>query len=223
VGGEFWAGVEWSEKRQAWCIEDAEGGCLRHEASIHGQAHSKRAAVALAREMIRDGRIPSPEEAWRKARRGIAERRDKRRQQPAQIRKREERQRLDAACAETGRAEWNARWADTVEMPLLEALAEAFNFTDPDLWKSNSWAGLWPGCASISAPLSPGLKAPWQPRSGTPRLKFSVCTPQPHSGGNVAQAPAGWQRCCPRDRGEAGPGAGSPARARRGPEQRRSQ
>jgi len=63
LDGVHWASVEWSEKRQAWCIEDVEGRCLTHTASIRGQAASKDEAVALAETMIRDGRMPSPEEA----------------------------------------------------------------------------------------------------------------------------------------------------------------
>jgi hypothetical protein len=29
INAEYWAAVEWSERRQAWCIEDAEGRSLR--------------------------------------------------------------------------------------------------------------------------------------------------------------------------------------------------
>jgi hypothetical protein len=63
INGTHWAAVEWSEKRQAWCIEDAEGKCLQHAESIRGQVSTKEEAVALAVEMIRDGRMPSPEQA----------------------------------------------------------------------------------------------------------------------------------------------------------------
>ena len=65
VGTEFWGAIEWSKKRNAWCIEDAEGRCLAHEASIHGQAAARDAAIKLAQAIIRDGRMPSPEEAKR--------------------------------------------------------------------------------------------------------------------------------------------------------------
>jgi len=60
LDGEHWASVEWSVKRQQWCIEDAEGRCLAHRASIHGAAASRDQAVALAEAMIRDGRTPDP-------------------------------------------------------------------------------------------------------------------------------------------------------------------
>lgn len=64
VGGETWGAVEWSEKRGVWCIEDAEGQCLRHASSIHGQAAAKDEAVALAERMVRDGTLPTPEDAY---------------------------------------------------------------------------------------------------------------------------------------------------------------
>jgi hypothetical protein len=34
INGTYWAAVEWSEKRKAWCIEDSEGKCLQHAESI---------------------------------------------------------------------------------------------------------------------------------------------------------------------------------------------
>jgi hypothetical protein len=63
IDDESWGAIEWSDRRQAWCIEDAEGRCLRHKGSIRGQATVKDAAIALAEAMIRDGRMPSPEQA----------------------------------------------------------------------------------------------------------------------------------------------------------------
>jgi hypothetical protein len=63
INDEFWGAVEWSYKRKAWCIEDAEGQCLAHAESIRGQTPTKEEAVALAREMILDGRLPSPQQA----------------------------------------------------------------------------------------------------------------------------------------------------------------
>jgi hypothetical protein len=65
IDREFWGAVEWSPKRNAWCVEDAEGRGLTHEAHIHGQGAAKPNAIALAQTMIRDGRLPSPEEARR--------------------------------------------------------------------------------------------------------------------------------------------------------------
>jgi hypothetical protein len=63
IDGKLWAAVEWSEKQQRWCIEDAEGRCLSHQAHVHGGDVDKTTAVALAEAMIRDGRMPSPAEA----------------------------------------------------------------------------------------------------------------------------------------------------------------
>ena len=138
------ARVEWSEKRQRFCIEDSQGQCLRHVGSIKGMAVSKDEAVALATAMIRDGRMPSPEQARaeHEERRRVA--REKRQQQPSEIRRREERKkqlrRWGAATAE----EWKARTAEDKALPLYETLAEAFDFADPELWKSNSFAALRP-------------------------------------------------------------------------------
>ena len=81
IGGEHWVDVEWSEKRQQWCIQDCEGRCLTHAPSIRGMAASKDEAVALAEAMIRDGRMPDPETARteaRELRRAAREKRDKR-------------------------------------------------------------------------------------------------------------------------------------------------
>jgi len=65
INGHLWGAIEWSGKRNAWCIEDACGRCLAHEPSICGQAAARDAAMRLARAMVRDGRMPSPEEARR--------------------------------------------------------------------------------------------------------------------------------------------------------------
>jgi hypothetical protein len=37
-----------------------------------------------------------------------------------------------------------AEWLDQAEAPLYEALADVFDFTDPELWRSNSFAALRP-------------------------------------------------------------------------------
>lgn len=146
IGGEYWGAVEWSEKRQAWCIEDAEGRCLAHPESVHGRAPTKDEAVALAIAMIRDGRLPSPEAARaavpaRNA--GRAERRAKRQAQPAEQRKRAERQERREELSRLMTAEYELRWKDE-QVPLWEALHEVFDLTDSELWKSNSFAALRP-------------------------------------------------------------------------------
>jgi hypothetical protein len=147
VGGEYWCGVEWSERRQAWCIEDTEGACLAHAAHIHGRASTKEAAAALAIEMIRDGRMPSPEAAHAAREAHLAgrpERRAKRRAQPAEQRKREERQQREAELSRLATAEFTARRQDENAPALWEALHEVFDFTDTSLWQSNSFAVLRP-------------------------------------------------------------------------------
>jgi hypothetical protein len=63
IGGETWAFVEWSEKRQEWCIEDSQGECLRHAQNLRGTSETALGAIDLAEAMIRDGRMPSPEDA----------------------------------------------------------------------------------------------------------------------------------------------------------------
>jgi len=136
IGGELWCAVEWSEKQQLWCIEDAEGRCLSHRASIHAKAAAKDDAVALAFAMIRDGRMPSPEEA-RQARKGRNERRQ---QQPAQQRRRA----AQEASSRAFSARMEAERREKAEQPLYEVLSDIFDFAEPALWKSNSFAALRP-------------------------------------------------------------------------------
>jgi hypothetical protein len=140
VGGEYWGEVEWSERRQAWCIEDVTGACLTHASGIHGKAASKEGAVALAREMIIDGRMPSPEqahEAWRAGEPERERQREKRRQQPAAIRRREAARARHEAAKTAWMAQFRAEQLDRAQPPLEEVLAEVFDFTDPELWKSS--------------------------------------------------------------------------------------
>ena len=63
IGGEMWSEVEWSAARQRWCIQDAAGHCLTHVEHIVGQDRDVQTAIRLAKRMIVDGRMPSPEEA----------------------------------------------------------------------------------------------------------------------------------------------------------------
>jgi len=70
IDGVLWSDVEWSAKRRAWCIQDAAGRCLAHVDHIHAQDVDAGAAVRLAKRMVRDGRMPTPEQAlaaWRSA------------------------------------------------------------------------------------------------------------------------------------------------------------
>jgi hypothetical protein len=63
INGELWSEVEWSHKRQRWCVQDAAGRCLTHVEHIVGQDKDPQAAIRLAKRMIVDGRMPSPQEA----------------------------------------------------------------------------------------------------------------------------------------------------------------
>jgi hypothetical protein len=87
--------------------------------------------------MIRDGRMPSPKEA--KA--ALKARREKRLMQPAQVRRREARDRVSRLMSEMLTAEWQD---EHEALPLWEALADVFDFTDPELWKCNTFASLRP-------------------------------------------------------------------------------
>jgi hypothetical protein len=75
IGGELWAAVEWSATRRTWCIEDAAGHCLAHCEHIHGGNIDRPTAIAMAKHMIVDGTIPTPEEADRQLEAEQAERR----------------------------------------------------------------------------------------------------------------------------------------------------
>jgi hypothetical protein len=66
INRELWACVEWSPSRKAWCVQDASGRCLAHSDAIHGEHIDAQTAVALAKAMIRDGRMPTPEDAQQK-------------------------------------------------------------------------------------------------------------------------------------------------------------
>jgi hypothetical protein len=63
IDGQMWSEVEWSPSRQRWCIQDAAGHCLAHAEHIVGQDRDPQVAIRLAKKMIVDGSMPSPEEA----------------------------------------------------------------------------------------------------------------------------------------------------------------
>jgi hypothetical protein len=108
LDGVSWGAVEWSDKRKAWCIEDAEGRCLSHHSHIHGEDKDKDGAVALAEAMIRDGRMPLPEEAVAARAERLKLDRARRAKQPAQIRRQKERDERDRLS----RAAWDAEWKE---------------------------------------------------------------------------------------------------------------
>jgi hypothetical protein len=65
ISGELWSEIEWSASRQCWCVQDAAGQCLAHTEHILEQDRDVQTAIRLARRMIVDGRMPTPEEARR--------------------------------------------------------------------------------------------------------------------------------------------------------------
>ena len=67
INGRLWAEVEWSAERRRWCIQDAAGHCLTHVEHIVGQDKDPQTAIRLAKKMIVDGRMPTPEEAYAEA------------------------------------------------------------------------------------------------------------------------------------------------------------
>jgi len=117
----LWAFVEWSEKRQQWCIEDSQGRCLTHAADLRGTADSKQGATELATAMIRDGRLPTPLEALQ---RWDAER-ERRQQRPSEIRRREERQ---ERSREISQARWDAEWQERNQQPALRGPGRGLRF-----------------------------------------------------------------------------------------------
>ena len=63
VNGVAWGCVEWSDTRKVWCIQDAAGRCLDHYSVVHGEDQDRAGAVALAKIMLRNGTLPTPEQA----------------------------------------------------------------------------------------------------------------------------------------------------------------
>jgi hypothetical protein len=63
IDGQLWSEVEWSPRRRAWCVQDAAGHCLTHVEHTRAQDPDLQTAIRLAKRMIRDGLMPSPEDA----------------------------------------------------------------------------------------------------------------------------------------------------------------
>jgi hypothetical protein len=63
IDGQMWSEVEWSHDRQAWCVQDAAGHCLAHIEHIVGENRDVETGIRLAKRIIVDGRMPTPEEA----------------------------------------------------------------------------------------------------------------------------------------------------------------
>jgi hypothetical protein len=107
VAGELWAEIEWSEKRGAWCVQDGEGRCLSHHSHIHGKVASK-AAISMAQDMIRDGRMPTPEAA----KQNRDERLERQHNTPSAKRRREQREQQRKEQRLLWHAEWETRQRD---------------------------------------------------------------------------------------------------------------
>jgi hypothetical protein len=142
IKDEYWGAIEWSEKRQVWCIEDAEGRCLSHHSHVHGEDKDKAGATALAEAMIRDGRMPTPEDAKQARQERLKRDRERRARQPSEIKRRAERAERNRLWHAYYEARYNVEQQAERDGPLYEVLADALDFTDPDLWKSNSFARL---------------------------------------------------------------------------------
>ena len=138
VAGQTWGAVEWSEKQGVWCIEDREGKCLKHASSIHGKAVAKDKAVALAERLVRNGELPSPEEARQLHREARERELKKRAARPSEIRRAQER----AEGKRLSEAAFDCYWAEYTATPFYEIFAEALDLADPKLWQSNSFAML---------------------------------------------------------------------------------
>jgi hypothetical protein len=166
IDGEVWAYAHWSQGRQVWCIQDAEGECQVHVyAEVKGR-DNRSTAVTLAEAMIRGGSLPSPEELTARRERETQQRRKQtaeyeRRskltaaeraaayeaslsQTPSAVRARAERREREERSNQLRDQKWAAERRDVQAAPLWMALADAFDFADPNLWRSNSFASLRP-------------------------------------------------------------------------------
>lgn len=65
----LWAEIDYSAQRKAYCIQDATGYCLNHTKQIREEIGGPNsmsafdAAIERTKQMIRDGSMPTPEEA----------------------------------------------------------------------------------------------------------------------------------------------------------------
>jgi len=82
--------------------------------------------------MIADGRMPTPEQA-KQARKARLEARHAR---PAEITRRQQRQEADRLL----HVHTDADFCEREAAPMWEVLDQALDLTDPELWKSNSFA-----------------------------------------------------------------------------------
>jgi hypothetical protein len=141
IDGHLWSEVEWSEKRNAWCIQDAKGRCLSHHSHIHAEDKDKAGALELAQAMIRDGRIPCPEDARRARDQRLERDRERRAKQSSELARQQLRADEERWAKTYYEAQWKADCAGDDE-PFYELIADVFDLADPELWKRNSFARL---------------------------------------------------------------------------------
>ncbi|HTU56218.1 MAG TPA: hypothetical protein VMF62_19795 [Acetobacteraceae bacterium] len=122
IDGEPWAIVQWGGPGR-WCIEDGQCRCHEHldAAAEQLRGGTLETAIALATAMIRDGRMPSPEEAERLA----EEQRQKKRQE-------------------------REAWDPTRLYETLAETLELWTERDPDFTRSNSYRRLVDELIAIS-------------------------------------------------------------------------
>src|SRR5882672_2138783 len=70
IEGVLWAELDYEYHKKVWCIQDCMGHCLEHTDHVHAEVpggencdHSAQIAIKKAKEMIRDGSMPTPEQA----------------------------------------------------------------------------------------------------------------------------------------------------------------
>jgi hypothetical protein len=114
--------------------------------------------------------MPSPEAAQAQYEAAAAKRKAQRDKQPSEIRRRQEQQERSKRERELWNERSDADWRERQAQPLYEALAEAFDFSDPDLWRTNSFASLRPRLVvwmrSVVADLECKVERQRRPPSG---------------------------------------------------------
>ena len=194
LDGVVFARVEWSERRQKFCIEDSEGQCLTHVGSIKGMAISRDEAVALAFAMIRDGRMPDPKtaRAEHREREKLREERlraaqEKRRQQPAEIQRREAKAEQLRRWSDAATKAWRLEEEEDAATPLYEALANAFNSPTPNFGRATLLPRSGRGWRFTSAASSRGLRKILLPKSAPVPAVFVQCADGAAAGGSSPQ------------------------------------
>jgi hypothetical protein len=114
---------------------------LSHHSHVHAEDKDKAGALELAQAMIRDGRIPCPEEARRVREQRLERERERRAERPSEIARQQLRAEEERWTKTYYEAERKADRAEDEE-PFYELIADVFDLADPELWKRNSFARL---------------------------------------------------------------------------------